>query len=637
METPLSVSDLVSRHDAVSPYFQSLWTSGEENEIYKKGENWTEAQKAQIEGQSRVPYAVPLTAAKLNQVLAYQRNSRTEFNLRALADPRDEIKAEIGKIIFKDFEHQNNFEYLESDVFDSGVAVKYGVVGIYVDKDDDYRDVVRVREIDYKNFVWDANATTYEKDDALFMAEIDKVYRYQIREEYGRDAARKVSSNDSTWGRNKSSYFISPNENEDYDIISKFTHYEKVVRQYYCVLFNDYQNLLGLAEQNVVAKFRNKKDAEYRLRELQAEYIVRGLPLGESSVVPETRVMLDKYVFTIDNILEYEETELETFPYSIYQSYQYKDAIWSLTDLLKSMQKFIDRYISQIDYSFGKDIKNVYELAVNQLADGLTYEKALEIIEDSGVVPVKMTGAMQAVRGQGINPQWIQMTQMMQSFLEDLSGGRSFQGLQENAKESGRAIIAKQQQGELIASLFIDNLRRWKRDLGKKLLWWFNRYDTAERVIKVGGGEISQEMMQVLMQEGVAQPSLKEKDSGYIKINSHPLTVLKDAKFELVVTDSPLSETRQTQKFAQLALIPQFAPQISMIPEFVALLLENANVPYEERKKILAGMQAQAEAQAQAQQQDLDIKKAQVLVSDKGNQTQMAKVISDSNRERQTA
>jgi len=166
MNTPLSVSDLTSRHDAVIPYFQSLWESGEENELYKSGENWDSAKKAQIEAQNRIAYSVPLTAAKINQVLAYQRSSRTEFNLRALADPRDEIKAEIGKIIFKDFENQNNFEFLESDVFDSGVAVKYGVVGIYVDNDDDYREVVRVRDIDYKNFIRDSNATNNEKDDA---------------------------------------------------------------------------------------------------------------------------------------------------------------------------------------------------------------------------------------------------------------------------------------------------------------------------------------------------------------------------------------------------------------------------------------------------------------------------------------
>lgn len=632
METPLSISDLINRHDSVRTFFQTKWEEGEENERYKRAENWSESQKKQIIAQNRIPYSISLMNAKANQVIAYQRNNRTEFKLKATIDPNDDIKAELGNIQFKDFEKQNDFQYIEGDVFDSGVTVKYGVVGIYLDKDNDYRDYIKVREIDYRNFVWDTNAVSYSKNDALFMAELEKVYRYQIEAEYGKIKSKALAQGETyEWGRNKDTYYISPDENSSYDIITKFTHYEKVLRTYYCVLFNDYQNFHNLKDSNVVGKFKSKKEAERRLRELQIPYLMEGLELGNSDVIKEVRQQLDKYIFTIDDILEYEETELEDFPYAIYQAYHFKDQFWSLTDLLKSMQKFIDRYISQIDYSFGKDIKNVYELAVNQLADGLNYEKALEIIEESGVLPVKTTGVIKAVRVQGINPQWLQMVQVMQSFLEDLSGGRSFQGLSEGANESGKSVLAKQQQGELIASLFIDNLRRWKRDLGKKLLWWFNKYDTVERLVKVGGGEITPEMAQFLQSQGLYTPSVVNPNEGYAKVNT-PMFHLKDAKVELVVTENPLSENRKAQKFAQLATVAQITPQIVATPEFTGLLLETLDIDYSTRQKILTALNTQmqqqqqmAAQQADFEQQKLNVEKAKALISDKGQQVPSSK------------
>lgn len=601
IKAPLSISELLSRHEAVLPYFNEMWKSAEENERYKQGIH-DPSIKSAIEKQNRVDYVINMMTTKLNQILSYQQNNRTEFKIKAIIDPMDEIKASIGNIVFKDYEHRNNFKYLESDIADSGITIKYGVAKIYLGKDSQMNNVVMTKDLDYKNFVWDSNATTYSKNDALFMCEIEKVYRYQIREEYGEESAKKVSSGEHfEWGRDKDAYFISPNNmNEDYDIVSKFTHYEKVLRDYWVLIFNDYLN-----KTQIVERFTDKTKAEYRNRELLLPYLDQNLDLPESSIEKTIEEELDKYVFTMDSILEYEETELIKFPYSLYFSFTFKDKVWCFADLLKPLQQFVDRYFSQIDYALGKDIKNVYELAVNQLADGLNYEKALEIIEDSGIVPVKSIGSIKAVRSQGINPQWTQMITLVQSYLEDIAGGRSFQGLSEGANESGVSVEKKAQQGALIAALFLENIKRWKKDLGEKLLWWFNKYDTAERVIKVGGGELNPEMIQLLQQSGGYTPSMSEPNGGYVKINSNPLTIFKDAEFELLVSDSPYSETVKNQKFAKLAILSQTVPNIQTIPEYTRLLLETQDIDYDSRQKLLQGLENQMKAQAEMAQAEI--------------------------------
>lgn len=620
MKTKLGLAELLERQDTSIQYFNPIWAEGEENERIKSGTSWSDSEKQQIENQNRIPYSISMMTTKLNQIMSYQQNNRTDFRLKAVINPLEEVTATIGNVIFKDFESRNNFKYLESEVFESGVSVKYGVVGIYVDKDEYLNDIIKVRNVDYRNFMFDPNAVEYTKSDALYMTEFTRVYRFQLVEEYGKKAFDPASNFQYTWGRNNAFFILSSDRDRMNDLIAKFTHYEKVLRDYYYVVFNDYAQ-----NQEVVEKFRNRWQAEERLRELEIPYLLNDMEVGKGEVVKIQKEMLDKYVFTIEGILEYEETELECFPYAVYQSFHFQDKFWCMADLLKPMQKWIDRSVSQIDYALGKDIKNVYELAVGQLADGLTFEQALQHMEDSGVIPVKMTGAINAVRSQGINPQWIQMMTVMQTYLEDLAGGRSFQGLSEGKNESGVAIARKQQSGELIAGLFMDNFKRWKQDLGEKLLWFFDKYDNAERVIKVGGGDLSPEMIQVLQQVGSYEPSMTEIHNGYLKINTHPLTTLRNSKFALVVSESPASDTKKAQKLGQIAVAAQLNPNIAQIPAFTELLLDTLDLDYDVKVKLTEGYKQFLQAQAEAAKAEADQDKKN---QDEKNQIDAAKAVS---------
>ena len=596
----LSARDITSLYDQSFDYFNKHWSQGQENERYRSVNHFTDAEKAQIESQDRVAYSIGLIANKVDQHLQHQRKNRTEWKLEAVNDANDEIKAEVGNIQFRDLEFRNNMIYTESDVYDSGVAVRYGVAGIYLDYDKDLNPVPSVREIDYRNFMWDANSIKYDKSDCMWMVEFDKVTRLQIKEEYGARKAKDLRQDEYRYGRPKDYFYVVRDKDgqNDNDIITKFTHYQKVLRENYLVLFNDYMNLHGLKGQVVVDKFKNKKDAERKLRELKLPYLLQNYPLQKNDVVLERKMGYDKYVLTYDKILEHEETDLEDFPYSVYHSYYYKGNFWTLTDVLKSAQQWIDRYIQQIDYSLGSDIKQAYEIVASQLADGFTVEEAIKNLQSDGYILTKAPGAVKQLRGTGVNPQWIQMVQVMQSYLEDLAGGRSFQGLQDAADESGKAIALKQKQGEGISSLFIDNLRRWKRDLGTKLLWWFRKYDTAERVIKIGGSQMGEKMLGMLQQMGVYTPSQTSRGTGYLKVNT-PLTHLKDAEFELKVIESQLSESAREKKLGQLALLAQMNPELPQLPKFQEMFMGASGVDYTDKIELIEEYKKMKQAQAE--------------------------------------
>ena len=180
---------------------------------------------------------------------------------------------------------------------------------------------------------------------------------------------------------------------------------------------------------------------------------------------------------------------------------------------------------------------------VNALAESETPESAIRKAGKTGGVIQTNTNelAIQAVPSKGINPQWIQIVTIMQSFIEDFAGGRSFQALGEGAAESGRAINLKKQQGALVAALMLDNLSRWKQSIGELALWMISEFDTAERQMKIQGDELTPEMLQLLQQDGVFTPSQIDSQKGFLTINSGGIPSLKDADFELVITESALT------------------------------------------------------------------------------------------------
>ncbi len=628
-DTPLDIAYLLSMHDAAITVMDDYWDTGEENERYIRVEHWDDDEKTAIENQGRIAYSIGLVSSKVNQILAYQRRNRVEYDVQASADPSDEIKAALAKIQYRELEQRCNLKYVDSDVFQSGAAVLYGAWEIYLDTDDDGNLIPAVRALDYKDVVFDPNAKTPERNDALFIAKRIGMYRYQLREIYGEDAADIAAGDDGLWGRQANTYYGIANEDRDFDWLIVFTHYQKVMRDYYNVIFNDYLNLNGLKNKKIVYTTKSRQEAEIKLRELKLPYIDRDLPLGEGRIEKEKKQKIDKYVFTVERILDYEETEMDDFPISLYFGYTYMDKFWTLTDVLKSAQQFIDRYIAQIDYSFGKDIKNAYELVLPKLAEGLNFEEALKRLEEDGVLPVKAEGAIKNVRSQGVNPQWVEMIGIMQKYVEDLSGGRSFQGLAESADESGRAIMAKQRMGELSASLLIDNFIRAKLDLGNKLLWWFKNYDTNERIVKIAGNSLTPEERQLLEQKGLVLRSIN-RGVNYLRLNPGDTSHLNNAKLELRISVDEVSETEREKKLLKLLSLAQINPQIIQLPEFQELILRYSDIEFSDRQKLLAAYEQMLQSQQQmAQQQQM----SEAQDKQFEQQIEQAKLLLDANKQ----
>ena len=626
-DTPLTYTDLIQLHDDVCVKFSSAWKMGRENERYKKYDHWSKKEKDEIESTpGRQAYSFPIIANKINTILSAQRNARTSFRVEAAQDPNDDIKAELATIDMKDFERQTNFKYLESEVFEGGVGVQYGAVHVKTTVDEDYNTIITAENLDYRDVVWDINSRDYLHDDAMFIAKLRRRYRIDMFNEYG-EVANKIPYGDAFFAeqgfaRETQNYMISPNKsgNMDYDVLTEITHYQKVERKYYVAMMDAVATPQGVIDSQILGKFRTKKEADDKLAETLFPYLVQGIQVN-GGVIEKKEMKYDKYVFSPVGIVEYEETDLSMPPIIVYRAFQFQDDWWTMTDLLKDPQVFMDRLMSQVDFSLGTDVKNLKEVNTQALdtTKNTPEQVASKITKTGGVIYKRGTEhVVTPVESSESNVnKYLELYGIMQQTIEDLAGGRSFSGLKDESGESGRAIALKQAQGQMIAALFIDNLSRWKQRVGEVVIEWKSLFQNTERMIKVAGGSLSPEMKQLLEQNKLYSEPNKTTGTGYVRVpDNDGESYLAHAKLELIVTEGALSETDRDTKLKQVLAVSQ----ITGTPPPMDLILEYMDMDYSTKQKWLEAekkQQAQQQAMLAQQQRNVETKqnidKAKVL------------------------
>jgi hypothetical protein len=617
--TPLSRDMLIQLATTNLPYFQKLWENAKTNEMYNKGESWTSKEISDIELQGRNAYSVALVASKLNIIKGEQKKNKTMWRVEAASDPNDEVKSALATLRLKDIAKQNNWNYVKNEVFDIGIGVAPTPVHICIEKDNDYNDVIKLKKLDYRDVIWDSNAKDYERNESVFWAVSQKVYRYQLEKDYDMSLVDTLNpGQEFLFGRDKLDYFITFNKQgkRDLDIINKITHYHKVIRDYHLVIF----------QGEVVHEARSKKEAEEYLKMLLMPYLESPFPEPPPySIVKAPREKVDKYVYTYSQILEYEELEYDKVPISMYSCFTLYNESWTMTDLLKDSQKFLDRLLAQIDYSFGVDVKNGYTIDVNKLDKSENPDTVLDKIRSGDLIKVQGSQAIEPIQSAGANPQWQGMMGIMQSVIEDIGGGRSFQGLQEGNAESGRAILAKQQQGELMTSLFSHNLTRFDKDLGEKILMCEQYNSNAEYTMKVHGGALDERVVALLQEEMIYQPSPINEGTGYIKMNQpgNLTSWLNNARFELTVTYEVLTESEREKKLNELLMLEQLRP--GLIP--TEIFLEYMDMDWSLKRKIIETIEQQQQQQAQMQDRQLKTEDAYLGLEQQKVNVDKAKVL----------
>lgn len=636
-ETPLNHTQLIHLHSQVLPKFEQIWAEGERNEGRWMGDNWNQSQRAKIRRQKRQAYSLAILASKLRYISATQKQLRTSYVVEPVSDPNDEIKAQLATLQMRAVENRSNAKYVDSHTFESGLAIKYGVRKVGMDTSS-IMPRVKSYSIDWKNFVWDINAREYDiKKDALFEAEVEKLPRVYLERVYGKEQITGIAgqTHSAFSGRNKLSYFVNfvkdASAPKPYDMISLFKHCQKTTRTFYYVLFQDTAQQHSL-NSPVIGKYKSEQEAHQVLRELNITNAMEGLP-EEGEVIERDEVRIDYYEFTYNKVLFYEETDWEQFPYDVYFAMKFEDKFASYQDFLNDPQLIIDRMWAQIDYSLGKDIKNVYEGNRKALDQSETTASAERKASETGGIIWTKGGndpVFRAIQSQGANPQWVNAIQLMVTYLEDMTGGRTFKGGKESGgTQSGKAISKLQEAGSVMVSAFLDSFNQFKKAHGENILWWIREYENEEDTIKVSGGALSPQMRELLEQEGLFQPSKKDEGSGFVTLNQGGISYLKDAEVELLVREEGMTETMREKRYNQLKDAGRENPLLVQSPTYNQLLMEAMDLGHTDKEKIVKEVEEIRKEQQEVIKQNQNIEREKNQLQYGKDQLDQAKVVSD--------
>lgn len=123
-------------------------------------------------------------------------------------------------------------------------------------------------------------------------------------------------------------------------------------------------------------------------------------------------------------------------------------------------------------------------------------------------------------------------------------------------EQSGKAILARQKQGEVSNNHYLDNLRRAKRQIGRILVAWIPHIYDAPRVMRIIGADDTER--EVTIYAGAENAPPVPVQQGQKKSHFD----LDAGRYDVVVGEGPSNRTRREQSVEQATQFVQAAPEL---------------------------------------------------------------------------
>jgi hypothetical protein len=174
--------------------------------------------------------------------------------------------------------------------------------------------------------------------------------------------------------------------------------------------------------------------------------------------------------------------------------------------------------------------------------------------------------------------------------MDDAFGGANMLGLKQTASESGRAVLARQAQAGLDNFVPLDNLRRTKLDLGKKIAWFLTNKITAARKIRITGNTFE---IQEMQKQGLLEPHPYKPTLGYMEVNTKPENSIENLEVDVVVSEAEFSPNKMMANLA--AMTDAFKSGMVAVPPPPDVAIDMLPIPQELKERWKATLQPKEE------------------------------------------
>ena len=551
---------------SVQSWFDEKYEIRRECVDFWAGRQWTEDEIDAHTRQFRYPYTFNEIQHKVNHIVGVQ--IQTRLDARCIArETGDEAKAELLTYLNKWVEQTNQLEAIETQIFTDAIVGGVGCGVVRWEVEDIENGYIKIERISPDEMFWDITSKKEDLSDARWVARETLISRMDAVEAFPEyiDIIEKASSHSYSRYQNSShkDKYSTNIGDESRDLLRMVEYYERIKSNMYIVIDT-------IADK--IFKFDVKKDAEDFYDGMIDKYAKN----GEQPINPDgsERVMMTSSKVNViyqtiiigDDVLFTNPLEINDIPYVMMFCHFYDGDYWGFVDIMISPQILVNRFFSQWDYQVGTAAKNLITIDKRLLEKGMTIDKAAEELSKTApILPVLNHNAIMMHPNQQANPDLFNAITFGIQRMIDYTGGANALGLQQNAAESGRAVLARAEQGGLSKFPIFDRLRLWRQGIANRVVWWIKNFMPTNQVFRVLGNN---------------------DEVKYVTLDDNNLDTLKDIKVDIIIDEMLKSENAKERNFEQLR---DLFGQIGGVPMEIALkfLLEYSAIPETKKKELL--------------------------------------------------
>jgi len=576
MEIKDKVHYILSDLESVKDVFHRKFNKHLENVDYYAGRQWTEEEEELHRMQFRHPYVFNEIQHKVDHLIGMQTQTRLDV-MAVGREKTDQQGADILTLLIKWANQINNVEKVETEVFLDAAIGGVGASVVYWAYNDMAYGFPKIEKVPINELYWDGDAKKQDLSDARWMARVMNVSRGTANELYpgyestikkvvggtGSNAITGFIDQEKTKRQEDMALYGFPNENESRDIIQIIEYYEQYKKGVYVVLDDVIGDKYEFDDEKYAIKFANGLIKGYIEGDIDVYHEDSSLKIKVQCVeIPA----IEQSVLASDILLFTQEIDIPFFPFDVNFAYHIDGDYWGFIDNLVSPQIAVNRFFSMWDYAVGASAKSPITVMESLLPRGKDIEDVRREMKNvSPVLPVLNHSAIDFKPNVPVRPELFQGIQFGINRMNDYAGGRNVLGFQENAAESGKAVMARAEQGGLARLPLFDNLRQWRRDLTYKMVWWIKNYMDKRQQLRIIGGD---------------------KDVQFMEIDDGVLDTIRELKYDIIVDEVARSESMRERKFEQLKQL--FSVMPGMPPELITeFMLEYSDIPEAVKKELL--------------------------------------------------
>lgn len=531
----------------------------EKDEAFYDNDQWTSEEIQRLTERGQDPMVFNVIAQSINWVLGTERRGRTDYKIlprRKEGSKAAERKSQLLKYI----SDVNASDFHQSRAFADAVKVGVGWIESGVQSDDEGEPIYDRYE-SWRNVVWDTTATELDLSDARFLfrtkwVDVDTAKALFPKRETTVDLAASIDHDYGAALDRLGDPAMDAIE-EAYDDAG-YSHVEHPTAIRTRIRLIEAWFKLPMLEKRM-----SGGDFSGEIYDEASPGHTDQVALGMAQVTEKLTYRTFVMIFCGSGVLYLSPSPYRHNRYPLTPIWGYRKAAdgtpYGLIRAMRDAQRDINKRFSKAQYILNSQKVVMDEGAVDDLDDF-----AEEVARPDSIIVKRQGKELRIDVDKELAASHLQIMQLSTEMIQSLSGVTDESLGRTTNASSGKAIVARQEQGALATTPIFDNLRLARQFHGEKMLSLVEQFVTDEKAFRITNMRGNAEY--VTVNDGMPENDIVRTKADYIITEADWNATLRAAKVQQLL-----------DVMAQLAPV---APQVVMV--LLDLVVEAMDVPSRE-------------------------------------------------------